>query len=229
MRPHEDPTQVRDPLPRGLLTLSGLWVVASLALAFGAAPPMLPLASSYAPPARLALLGMLAGVVVGWPVLRFSMTRRIAPRRGVLLDLAVILGVAQIAIWPLRLLANWSIERTLALDLLVSGWALLAACAVLLGTRSDRGSAHNWATALLLAALAAPLLAAPLVFESLEAFLSSPTVGAMQPWVGLYRLADPTERPLTESDWMVAMVPAAAGTAGLIGLLLALRPLLRRG
>jgi hypothetical protein len=200
-----------DPPPRGLLMLAAVWILLSLLAAFGTKPPILPLASSYAPAIRTAILSIAAGLVVGWPLLRLSLPTRRWPRRGVLLDLAVILGAIQVSVWPMRLAAGWSIERTIAIDACLVGWAFVAAVFCLWGARASAARPRTIAMATLLAMLIAPVLATVLVSGDVASALEKPLVVAMEPFLALHRLADPAPRPLDEGERLASMLPLVVG------------------
>lgn len=205
-----------DPPPRGLLMLAAAWILLSLLIAFGTKPPILPLASSYGPAIRVAIIAMAAGVVVGWPLLRLTLPARRWPRRGVLLDLAVILGAIQVSVWPMRLAAGWSIERTLAIDACLGGWALVAAVFCLWGSRTDARGTRTSATVLLLALLLGPPLVGTALAAEPSAWIESRFAAASEPFLGLHRLADPASQTLTEDDRLVAAVPLVVGAIVLI-------------
>lgn len=205
-----------DPPPRGLLMLAAGWILLSLFVAFGTTPPILPLASSYGPAIRLAVLTMAAGVVVGWPLLRLTLPARRWPRRGVLLDLTVILGAIQVSVWPMRLAAGWSIERTIAIDACLVGWALVAAVFGLWGSRTDARGTRATVTVLLLALLLVPPLAGAVFASDADAWLGSAAAAASEPFLGLHRLADPAPRALSEDERLVALAPLVVGAIALI-------------
>lgn len=200
-----------DPPPRGLLIVAAGWILLSLLVAFGPSPPILPLASSYAPAIRVAVLAMAAGLVIAWPLLRLSLPARRWPRRGVLLDSVVLLGAVQVSIWPMRLAAGWAIDRTLAIDACLCGWTLLAGTVCLWGARSDGRSARTAAMATLLALLLLPAALAAAVADDLAAGLANPFVVASEPFLAIHRLADPAPRVLSEADRLAAALPLVAG------------------
>lgn len=195
--------------------LAAAWILLSLLAAFGSKPPILPLASSYAPAIRTAVLAIAAGIVVAWPLLRLSLPTRRWPRRGAMLDLAVILGAIQVSVWPMRLAAGWSIERTIAIDACLVGWSFLAAAFCLWGGRSEAPRSRAIAMALLLAMLAAPMLAAALAPRGFAAAIEEPIVVAAEPFLALHRLADPAPRVLSEVDRLAAGLPLAVGALAL--------------
>ena len=208
-----------DPPPRGLLMLAAVWILLSLLVAFGTKPPILPLASSYGPAIRLAILAMAAGVVVGWPLLRLTLPARRWPRRGVLLDLAVILGAIQVSVWPMRLAAGWSIERTIAVDACLCGWAFVAAVFCLWGSRSNARGPRTTATVLLLTLLLVPPIAGTALAADAALWIESPIAAASEPFLALHRLADPAPQALSEDDRLVAAGPLVVGTIALLATL----------
>jgi hypothetical protein len=200
-----------DPPPRGLLMLAAVWTLVSLLVAFGTKPPILPLASSFAPAIRTALLAMTAGLVIGWPLLRLTLPSRRWPRRGVMLDLAVILGAIQISVWPMRLAAGWSIERTIAIDACLVGWAFVASAFCLWGSRSDEPRPRTVAMATLLAMLAAPVLVSLTGGAGLSSAIEHPIVVATEPFLAVHRLADPAPRAIGEDERLASMLPLVVG------------------
>ena len=98
-------------LPRALIFLASLWLIGSWFLAIGVRPPVQPSASSYEPGVRLMLLCVTTGLMIGWPLLRLSQATSPAPLRQTLLDLVVLLSMAQVVIWLLRLVTTWSPAR----------------------------------------------------------------------------------------------------------------------
>ena len=101
--------------------------------------PVQPSAASYEPGVRLMLIGLTAGLMIAWPLLRLSQRASRLPARQVVLDLIVLLALVQVVIWPVRLVTTWSTLRTAALDSTLAGWALLAGAIVASATATNRG------------------------------------------------------------------------------------------
>jgi hypothetical protein len=125
-------------LPRGLIFLASVWLIASWVIAIGVRAPVQPSSASYTPAVLLMLQCVTAGLMIGWPLLRLSQTRPVWPMRQTLLDLAVLLGLVQVVIWPLRLVTTWTPLRTAAIDATLAGWTALAAAMVAAAIMTDR-------------------------------------------------------------------------------------------
>lgn len=200
-----------DPPPRGLLLLAALWLVGSIGVSFGLAPPLLAASSTYAPAVRTTLLVLLAGGVVAWPLLRLSGPSPRQPFRRLLLDLVVIAGTFTIAIWPLRLTTPWSIERAVAILATMIAWTLVAAGPVLWGCRRQAGTARTLAMSAIAALLlvgAAPALAAR-TGEGVGVTMAfaDPEAGRWQPFVAVLQLAAPAGTDLPPSMRTLAATP----------------------
>lgn len=118
------------PLPRGLIFLASIWLIASWVIAIGLRAPVQPSSASYTPGVREMLTCVTIGLMIGWPLLRLSQTRPAYPVRQTMLDLLVLLGLVQVVIWPLRLVTSWTPMRTAAIDATLAGWTLLAGAVV---------------------------------------------------------------------------------------------------
>jgi hypothetical protein len=125
-------------LPRGLIFVASLWLIASWIIALGLRTPVQPSSASYTPGVRLMLLCVTIGLVIGWPLLRLSQTRPWHPCGQTWLDLMVLAGLVQVVIWPLRLVTNWTPWRTAAIDATMIGWLLLAGAIVAAAVTTDR-------------------------------------------------------------------------------------------
>ena len=66
-------------LPRVLIVLGSLWLIGSWAIAIGLQPPVQQTSASYEPGVRVMLLGLTAGFVIGWPLMRLSQAAIAAP------------------------------------------------------------------------------------------------------------------------------------------------------
>ncbi|MCZ6445745.1 MAG: hypothetical protein ACE10B_00250 [Phycisphaerales bacterium] len=132
-------------LPRGLILLASVWLVASWILAIGLRAPVEPSSASYTPGVRLMLMCVAIGLMIGWPVLRLSQSRIPLSIRQTLLDLVVLLALVQVVVWPLRLVTPWPPARTFALDATLAGWAALAGAMVASAVGSTRAGPRNLA------------------------------------------------------------------------------------
>lgn len=216
-----------DPPPRGLLLLAAAWLVGSVAVSFGVAPPLLAAYSTYAPAIRMTLLVLLAGGVVAWPLLRLSGP---APRRPVtrlVLDLLVIATAFTIAAWPLRLATPWSTGRTLAILATMVGWTLVVGSVVLWGTRREGSLARTGAMAaiaLLLIAGSVPALAAATGSgQPVTMAFADASAGRWQPFIALLQLADPARGEFPPELWGIAVLPLLLA-APLLAIVLLARP-----
>jgi hypothetical protein len=197
-------------LPRGLILLASVWLVASWLLAIGLRAPIEASSASYTPGVRLMLICLGVGLVIGWPLLRVSQPSMPFPIRQVLLDLIVLLALVQVVIWPLRLVTPWSPARTAALDATLAAWALLAGAFVAAATGSPRTGPRNLAMlgcagmciigpVLALACAGTPTLdslgqrlagTGPLLeIHTLSSGGGSPPTGGQWAWIGLVGLA----------------------------------------
>ncbi len=122
--------------PRGLIFLASAWLVVAWVLSIGWRPPVQAHAASYMPGVRLLLLAVVSGICVAWPLVRLSGPPRAWPIRQALLDLAVLLCLAQVVVWPLRLVTTWTSERSALIDTCLGGWAVATTALVALGTTS---------------------------------------------------------------------------------------------
>ena len=148
---HDDPRPAL-PVPRGLVFAASGWIAVSWIIAIGVQPPLQPSSAVYTPAARMLLASMVIGGVVAWPLVRLSAGVNRRPIASALLDLATLVALFQIVVWPLRLVTSWPADRTLLLDL--HGIAWLASIAGLLrdgddaAPPRDRGLAwhmpHQW-------------------------------------------------------------------------------------
>ena len=132
-------------LPRGLILLASVWLVASWVLAIGLRTPIHASSAAYTPGVRLMLICLVTGLMVGWPLLRLSQPPMPFPVRQVLLDLIVLLALVQVVLWPLRLVTTWSVSRTASIDATLTAWAILAGACVASAAGSPRSGPRNLA------------------------------------------------------------------------------------
>ena len=132
-------------LPRGLILLASVWLVASWVLAIGLRTPIHATSAAYTPGVRLMLICLVTGLMVGWPLLRLSQPPMPFPVRQVLLDLIVLLALVQVVLWPLRLVTTWSVSRTASIDATLTAWAMLAGACVASAAGSPRSGPRNLA------------------------------------------------------------------------------------
>lgn len=125
-------------LPRGLIFLASIWLIASWVLVIGIRAPVQPSSASYTPAVRNMLICVVSGLIIGWPLLRLSQKRPEYPIRQTMLDLLVLLGLVQVVIWPLRLVTSWTPLRTAAIDATLAGWTVLAGALVAAAITSEQ-------------------------------------------------------------------------------------------
>ncbi len=112
-------------LPRALIFLASIWLIASWMLTMGFRTPVHPSSASFTPGVRMMILSVVIGLMIGWPLLRLSQEATRLPIRQTLLDLMVLLSLVQVVLWPLRVVTTWSPERTAAIDLVLGCWLII--------------------------------------------------------------------------------------------------------
>lgn len=230
------PAEIREgrPLfvPRALVLFSAAWIFFAWVQLFGLQPPVQPQSASYGPAIRMLFTTLGAGIAIGWPLLRLSGAHSRAPLRQCLLDALAVFVLVQVAIWPLRLVTNWTLLRTLALDAgilaaLVQTGAILS---IFLGLRNPRSRTIGMACLVALAGIAgaAELLAPELPVE--PAGPAGPLTPLSAPAL-LSSLASPRAlEPDADDLALVRSAGIAAAALGLAALTAALaRVLARRG
>jgi len=185
-------------LPRALIFLASLWLIGSWFLAIGVRPPVQPSASSYEPGVRLMLLCVTTGLMIGWPLLRLSQATSPAPLRQTLLDLVVLLSMAQVVIWLLRLVTTWSPARTAAIDATLAGWAVLAGALVAAAIGSERRGPRNLA---MIACLGLCLLGPILAVVGVMSGVGSMSLIELSPLMAVRSLGDGGRAPLAFAQW----------------------------
>lgn len=143
------------PIPRGLVFAASGWIAASWIIAIGVQPPLQPSSAVYTPAARMLLASMAIGGLVAWPLFRLSTATNPRPIASAMLDLATLVAMFQIVVWPLRLVTSWPADRTLLLDLHGVAW-LASIAGLLASTANRRGGARVWAMILVMLWLLLP-------------------------------------------------------------------------
>jgi hypothetical protein len=203
MSPPDSPRSDLPVLPRGLIFLASLWLVGSWLVAIGVNPPVQPSSASYTPGVRLLLDCILVGVIVAWPMMRFSQPRCPWPMQRGALDALVLLGLLHIVLWPMRLVTPWSVERTLAIDVVLAGWTALVGAMVALGGGLDRPGRTLAMSAVLLLALLGPAVAT--IAKPLGASADSGALlSLLSPFTALRTLSGGGPAALTIGEWMAA-------------------------
>lgn len=202
--------------PRGLIFLASAWLMISWAMTIGVRPPVQLHAASYTPAVRLLLLSIMSGLVIAWPLVRLSGGLRAWPIRQTLLDLVVLICLAQVVIWPLRLVTSWSPARSAVIDLCLIGWGAAIAAATSIGSIPARRGMHilrtGAMTVILLLALGVPA-ATLLTGESLP-FGGPPPLDAggdwwakasLSPLTAMAAITDGGPARPTDIEWQAAM------------------------
>ncbi len=97
-------------------------------------------ASAAGPAARIVLVVINIGIVVGWPMVRLSQRspRDERPPRSAsgsaLVDMLIVFVPAQVIVWPLSWVARWPLEIAAAIVGLMAAWSLLTCAVVALAT-----------------------------------------------------------------------------------------------
>jgi len=193
-------------IPRGLVMLAALWIFLSWVLLFGVKPPVQPQAASYGPSLRILFTSIGVGIAIGWPLLRLSARPSRAPILQALIDGLAIVVLTQVVVWPLRLVTNWTLSRTMGIFLAIS--AMIALTAALLGAVQGARTQGRRTAGMAVAAVAALLpilasIASEWVAPSLDpSFAPAPLEAAPRGWIDalvplsapalLSRLAAPT-------------------------------------
>jgi len=200
----EPPAAPPLPLPRGLIFLSFLWLVAAWGLAIGFRPPIQPTAPAYEPGVRTMLIILMLGLLVGWPLYRLSQPPAAYPARQTIIDLLVMLAMVQVIVWPLRLVTTWTRGRTAAIDLTILAWALIAGAIVALGIASfNRGPRSLCMATCVALCLLAPILAWLAVHFGVDLLWLTDWSPLMQiHGLGSGKGADPSSH-----QWTIAVVP----------------------
>ena len=219
--------------PRGLLMLASLWLGASWLLLIGFRPPVQAQSASYTPGVRLMLLSIAAGLVVAWPLLRLSGPIRPRPALQALLDLAVLLCLVQVVLWPLRLVTPWPTGRAAAIDLCLAGWGLAVAAVVAAGSGPGRQASIGTRRTVAMTVAVALAAAAPLLVllggRSLpfSEHPASASLAAWSPATALWSLTAAGFEPPTPAEWRLA--GTGLGIALAAWLAFGLSRLVRRG
>jgi len=180
-------------------------------------------------------LSLVVGICLAWPLVRLSGPGRAWPIRQALLDLAVLLALAQVVVWPLRLVTPWVPVRSAAIDLCLTGWAVAATALVVIGTIPvERGAGTRRIAAMLgILVFVAAVPAASLFFGGTLPFspqdpsaLSNSwwNIASWSPLSAVHALSAPNPKPPSEAEWRLALtgwwvaVPSwiAAGLAVLL-------------
>lgn len=142
---------------------------------------------------RLFSVTLMIGITLAWPMARLLLGRFTAPIRQTALDCMVLICGVEVTLWPLRLLSEWSVDRTLSITNILAGWILLMGAFIALGAGS-----RSWTPRILILLVAMIMtLCTPLLTTGEELHWWSPidiTLGVstidperlfgMSPWPG---------------------------------------------
>lgn len=117
--------------------LSAGWIFASWIALFGFHPPVQPQAASYGPSIQLLFILLGVGISIGWPLLRLSGRPSAVPVAQAALDGVSIFVLVQVVVWPLRLVTNWTLPRTIVVDAAIAA-AIATSAAVLAASQGRR-------------------------------------------------------------------------------------------
>tara|TARA_B100001059_G_scaffold230250_1_gene264204 strand:- start:149 stop:757 length:609 start_codon:yes stop_codon:yes gene_type:complete len=87
---------------------------------------------------RLFSVTLMLGITLAWPMARLLLQRFTAPIRQTALDCIVLICSVEVTLWPLRLLSEWSVDRTLSITNILAGWILLMGAFIAVGAGSRR-------------------------------------------------------------------------------------------
>ena len=145
--------------PRGLVLVASVWAFATWLSLFGFDPPIQSQAGSYAPSMHLMMVSFGVGIGIAWPLLRLSGPCSLAPVAQCALDAISLFTLAQVVLWPLRLVTTWTITRMIAMDVaLAMSIAFVAALLSMFTCRSTPRARTGAMAFFVLLALAPALL-----------------------------------------------------------------------
>lgn len=185
-------------MPRGLIFLAAIWLIGSWIAAMGTVTPVHATSASYEPGVQLMLQCVVLGFMIGWPLLRLSQPTKPAPIRQVLLDLLVLLTLLQVVVWLPRLLTNWLVIRTAALDAMLAGWTLLIAAIVAVAVQQNGPTTRTIA---MLTCTVLCLLGPLLAWFGLHLSLDRPELVTLGPFMAVRDLTGTGSIPPTPSEW----------------------------
>ncbi|HWB20460.1 MAG TPA: hypothetical protein VG711_09190 [Phycisphaerales bacterium] len=208
-------------LPRNLIFAASVWLIISWGLALGFATPIQPSSATYTPGVRVMFLCVVTGCLIAWPLLRLSQSVSRFPIAQTILDLLVLLSLAQIVIWPLGLLTPWPTARTAAIDLTIISSTLLIGAFI----AAAIASSHATTRILAMSAACALALLGPLCAVVTLAFASVPSQSTLElsPFILIYELAAADPSPPQSSQWHCAIFLSIAACLAWLMLPFALR------
>lgn len=202
-------------LPRGLIFLASMWLIASWISSIGLRPPVQPSAPSYTPAVRLMIFLVSLGLLIVWPLMRLSEPPARWGVRRTLLDLVVLLSLTQVVVWPLRLVTAWSTGRTLLIDLTIVAWTGMIAAIVavtLMREHASRWFAMALCLALCIGGPAALWILRPIA-PALAGDLTASTVERFGALTSIHRLTGGEPGPVGVTEWRYLAVLGGAALA----------------
>lgn len=207
-------------LPRGLIFLASIWLIASWIMALGLRTPVQPSSASYTPGVRFMLLCVTIGLMIGWPLLRLSQSRPWRPIAQTWLDLMVLIGLVQVVVWPLRLVTTWTPWRTAAIDATMTAWLLLAGAIVAAGIASNRAGPRVLA---MLACIGLCLLGPSLAWLGVMSGVQAAELVSLSPLMAVRTLSEGISTHPSPSQWQWIALLGIADLAVWIALVLAMQ------
>lgn len=152
-----DPWAHRKGEPRPFALLWAVYLGAGALLTiFAVSRITIPSTAQFVYACRAMLVMANLGVVVLWPMTRLSQQFPARPARSVFIDLLIVLVPIQAVIWPMPVLAHWSLGVTAAQSASCAAWACLVASILLVAMRHPT---HWGRTLSMLACLGVALVA----------------------------------------------------------------------
>jgi len=202
-------------LPRSLIFLASIWLIASWLIAIGFVPPVQPSSTSYQHGLLIMLLCVSTGVMVGWPLLRLSQEFTAAPLRQTLLDMIVVASMIQVILWPIRLVTAWTPGRTAAIDMTLLGWLLLVGATIAAAIGTARRGPRNLA---MITCIAMCLLGPALTFAGVLVGVRSISLVELSPLMAIRTLGGGGPAPVEPGQWRLIILLMAAGAIVWTGL-----------
>ncbi len=203
-------------VPRGLVLFASVWAFASWLYLFGFDPPIQSQAGSYGPSMHLLMVAFGVGIGIGWPLLRLSAAHTSAPIAQCALDAISLLTLAQVVLWPLRLVTTWTITRMIAMDVALA--MSIAFVAALLSLLTGRPSTRVRTGAMLMFVV---LALTPAALRSAASLVGSDIDLMSSNWLCFLAVSPPAllgtlaaAVPLDPSDAEVTLVKYAGFAAG---------------
>jgi hypothetical protein len=202
-------------LPRGLIFMASIWLIGSWILAIGLRAPVQPSSATYTPQVRLMVQCVVIGTMIGWPMLRLSQPTPSLPIRQTFLDLLVLIGLAQVVLWPLRLVTSWTPLRTAAIDATVCGWVIVAGAVVAASIVSARRGPRNLA---MIACVAMVLLGPAAAWLGVVTGVNAMELIELSPLMAVRALGEGGGAQPTPMQWRWISLLGVAGLAAWLAL-----------